>query len=256
MIIGLATLISILFFGGISETFLVDKLEKGAKQYIVDKERKKEITAELKEASKYIKAFNKKRKAQMKAFQDLNLNRDASRKDFSDFFDELIKERKQFQEKVLSNRVSLAKKIEQEEWDNIMKKSGESLEKKEKKLQKKTDKGKISQPFEKTNATIDKFVTDAGRKDKIHESLDQFIASQKLAVETLADMNSKDSDIISKKDATKEELMEMALALNELRFQALNNLVDFHMSAKEYLTQAEWDKIMKAFNKEMSITAH
>ena len=255
MIISTIALLTLLF-GSVSETFMVDKLEKGVKQYVVDKERKKEITAELKEVTKYVKAFNKKRKGDLKKFQELNFGRNASRHDFSDFFDELMKERKDFQEKVLSDRVRLSKKIEPEEWELIMKKSDESLDKKAEKQQKKTDKGKISEPFEKTKATIHKFVTDVERKDKIHESLDQFIDSQNFVVETLADMNSKDSEIINKRKATKEELMNLASALNELRSQSQNDLVDFHMSVKEYSTQAEWDKIMKAFNKEMTISAH
>ena len=31
------------FFGGVSEAFLIDKIEKGVKQYVVDKDRSKEI---------------------------------------------------------------------------------------------------------------------------------------------------------------------------------------------------------------------
>ena len=100
MIVGLATLISILFFGGVGETFLVDKLEKGVKQYVVDKERKKDITADLKITAKYVKAFNKERKNKLKTFQNLNADRNKSIEDFASFFEELISDRITFQKKV------------------------------------------------------------------------------------------------------------------------------------------------------------
>ncbi len=50
--------------------------------------------------------------------------------------------------------------------------------------------------------------------------------------------------------------MELADQLNELRRDGFDDLIDFHMSVKEFTTEAEWDQIMKAFNKELSITAH
>ena len=39
MIVGIITLITMLFFGGIQEYFLLDKLEKGTKIYIEDKDK-------------------------------------------------------------------------------------------------------------------------------------------------------------------------------------------------------------------------
>lgn len=71
MIIGSITLITILFFGGVSEYFLIDKLEKGVKEYVVEKNRQKEILADLKTSKAFIKEFNKKRKSQSKTFHTL-----------------------------------------------------------------------------------------------------------------------------------------------------------------------------------------
>jgi len=41
-----------------------------------------------------------------------------------------------------------------------------------------------------------------------------------------------------------------------MRRLIFDELIDFHMLVKENTTIAEWDKIMKAFNKELSITAN
>jgi hypothetical protein len=60
MILGTLALINMLFFGSM-EYFLVDKLEKGVKTYVLEKERRKEILVDLSDAEKEIKAFNKLR---------------------------------------------------------------------------------------------------------------------------------------------------------------------------------------------------
>ena len=256
MIVGLATLISILFFGGVSETFLVDKLEKGVKQYVLDKERKKEITADLKVSVKYIKAFNKERKSKFKSFQDLNANRLTSREELTLYFDELMNDRKHFQERVIGDRISILNKIESDEWELILINSKESIDKVNAKTQKKLDKGKISEPFEKTTAVIAKVITDKERKEKLDKALNTFIDSQEKTFEKLESMNTIDSGIISNKDASEKDLIKLAKELNELRKLAFNDLTSFHFSVKEFTTQAEWEQIMKAFNKELNITSH
>ena len=63
MLIGLATLITILLFGGGQDYFLVMNLDKGIKKFVVEKERKKEILAEFKIAKKEVKKLSKTRKA-------------------------------------------------------------------------------------------------------------------------------------------------------------------------------------------------
>lgn len=256
MLIGLATLISILFFGGVSETFLVDKLEKGVKQYVVDKERQKEITADLKVSTKYIKAFNKERKNSFKSFQDLNADRNTSIEEFNLFFDKLMNDRMAFQEKVIKDRISILNRIEPDEWELILEKSKESIEKASAKTQKKLDKGKISEPFVKTKSVIDEVVTDTERKEKIGKALSTFVRSQEKTVEKLKSMNSLDSDIINSKDASEKDILKLAEEINELRKITFSDLTSFHFSVKEITTEAEWEAIIKSFNKELSISTH
>ena len=132
----------------------------------------------------------------------------------------------------------------------------ESVEKTKVKQKKNVDKGKSAKPFEKTIATIEEHVIDTERKEKIQNALNIFIQSQTEAINKLRKMNAEDSNILNNKEASKAQLMELSEELNDLRRDGFNDLIDFHMLAKEFTTQAEWDKIMQAFNKELSITAH
>jgi len=256
MIIGTITLITLLFFGGVSEYFLVDKLEKGVKEFVIEKERQKEILADLKVSKAFIKEFNKKRKGQLKSFKEINADRNTSEEDLTAFFDQLMKERVEFQEKIIPDRINVANKINQDEWDNIIENSQASLQKTKEKQQKKVDKGKISEPFEKTVIAIEKYIIDDKKKEKVREVLDTFIGSQKEAADKLRKMNDEDNDVINNKNATKAELLELAGDLNELRQDAFESVIEFHLSVKENTTEEEWAPIMKAFNKEMTISAH
>lgn len=256
MLIGLATLISVLFFGGVSEYFLVDQLEKGVKKYVVEKEQKKEISADLKDATKFIKAFNKERKNDLKEFKVLNADRNTSDVELNIFFDGLMADRLAFQDKVIRSRIAIVSKIKADEWDSILELSRESVEKKKEKQQKKTDKGKVPQPFAKTMASIDKYITDSERKEKVEQAIQAFINSQLEMAQEFRDRNVVDNKIVIKKDASVDELEHLAKELNALRRLGFDKLIDFHMSTKKFTTHAEWDQIMKTFNKEISVSAH
>ena len=55
MIVGILTLFSMIFGNGSIDYFYVDKIDEGVKKEIVDKDRKKELQAELKA---YVKVVN------------------------------------------------------------------------------------------------------------------------------------------------------------------------------------------------------
>lgn len=254
MLIGLFTLISIFLFGGGNEYFLVDKLEKGVKEYVVDKERKKEITADLKDAAKHIKAYDKKRNNRFKDFLQLNSNRETTEKELDTFFDQLMQERKEFQEYIINRRVEIVNKIKPDEWVLILEKSAETVKKRNEKLQKEIDKGKMDEPFTKTKAYISDEITDKGKSKNLLTGLNEFIEYQNKAAEKIKSTNVSDSDLISKRDATVLELGELATKVNKLRSEGYQELINFHLFAKENTTDDEWNKLMKLFNKELNIT--
>lgn len=82
MIIGTVTLISILLSGGSYNTFVFADLDKYVKKVIVDKERNKEMSGELKIAKKNIKNFYKERKNGIKDLKNLNLDRNSQKSQF------------------------------------------------------------------------------------------------------------------------------------------------------------------------------
>jgi len=59
MIAGTIALLTFLFGGGSFEIFFVDQLENGVKEFVVEKDRQKEILDELKTSKAFIKKFNK-----------------------------------------------------------------------------------------------------------------------------------------------------------------------------------------------------
>ena len=256
MLIGLATLISILFFGGVSESFLVDKLEKGARKHIIEKDRRKEILADLKVSKDYIKAFNKKRNDQLKAFKEMNANKAMDRDDFESFFAAIIEERKEFQKYVIAERVKIAEKIEPDEWTLMMAMSSESVDKRRAKEEKKITKGKIGLPFAETRDVISEKVELEGHQANLREALDNFLAAETKIIDELAAMNVQDNKVLKNKNATSAELHKIAEKLNAMRMRGYNNLIDFHFTARDNASGEAWDALMKAFNKELTLTPH
>ena len=130
MIVGTITLLTILFSGGINEMFLIDRLEKGVKEYVIEKNRQKDILADLKTAKKFVDQYNKGRKTQLKEFKELYKNQATNDEALKAFFDVLHKERLVFQDEVIDYRLAIFNKIEDDEWNNIIEYSEASIDKK------------------------------------------------------------------------------------------------------------------------------
>jgi len=67
---------------------------------------------------------------------------------------------------------------------------------------------------------------------------------------------SNENNLLTNQNATKDELLKLGDTLNDMRRLIFDELIDFHMLVKENTNITEWDKIMKVFNKELSITAN
>jgi len=259
MIIGTIALITMLFGGGF-DFFFIDNLEKGVKEYVIEKDRRKEILADLKTSKKLISNYSKERKAKYKTFKKLNISPETTREDLVDFFNKLYKERVAYQKEIVDSRIAVNKKIKADEWDSIMVFSKTSLdkqiEKDQKKLEKNKDKGKDITPFVKTRKAITDNVLDSEKQQILKSGLDKMISSiEELMIET-GTINANESKLLTNQNATKDELLKLGNKLNEMRRLIFDELIDFHMLVKENTNITEWDKIIKAFNKELSITAN
>lgn len=255
MIIGTIALIAMLFGGGL-DFFFIDNLEKGVKEYVIEKDRKKEILADLKTSKKLISNYKKERKAKYKTFKKLNFSRETSKEELVGFFNKLYKERVAYQKEMVDERLVVIKKIKADEWDSIMLFSKISLEKQIEKKQKKLEKnnGKNIAPFVKTRKAITEYIIDSEKQQILKSGLDKMINSfEKLSIETET-INVNESKLLTHQNATKDELVKFGDKLNEMRRLIFNELIDFHMLVKENTNISEWGKIMKVFNKELCIT--
>ncbi len=260
MIIGTIALLTLLFGGGGLDFFFVDNLEKGVKEYVIEKDRKKEILADLKTSKKLVKNFHKERETNYKTFKKLNSSRETNKEDLVDFFNKLYEERVAYQKEMVDDRLAVIKNIKADEWDSIMVFSKASLdkqiEKEQKKLEKNKEKGKGLTPFVKTRKAITKNVPDSEKQQILKSGLDKMISSiEELTVET-ATFNVNESKLLANQNATKDELIKLGDTVNKMRQLIFDELIDFHMIVKENTNITEWDKIMKAFNKELSITSN
>jgi len=258
MVVATIALLTILFGGGALETFFIDDLNKGVKEYVVDEDRKKEILADLKNSKELVKEYNKQRKTRFKEFKELNTSRETTSKELTDFFNVLMDERGEFQNRFIDDRIAVSKKIKPDEWTAIIERAGPIEDKSQGKLQEKIDKAeaKGKEPFEKTREAITENVLDAARQQLLLGRLDAMLNNFNELAGRIDSFNVRDSGLLVRQDASKEEMKQVAGKINELRYATFNYLVGFHMVVKENTDAPEWDKIIKEFNKDMSLTVH
>jgi len=244
MIVGTIALISLLFFGGV-EYFLMDELEKGVKTYVVEKDRRKEIEADLKESMDIIKAFNKDRASKFKVLKEMNTNRDVTKKEFDEFYNDRHEERSTLQNNVISARLKVLPKLKEEEWEGIVKMSEESVIAKKEKAAKK----KPKDIFSKVIKTINKTIEDMDKASKAVTLVNDFEVARNAALKSLKSLNASDNEVLIKKNASFDELKSMAEGGISFRKEAYMAFLDFHFQMKDITNEIEWAKIMKEFNK-------
>ena len=244
MIIGTIALLNLLFFGGIQEYFLLDKLEKGVKSYVEDKDRRKEILTDLKTSKAIIKSFNKERKSKLKVFKEMNLDRNTRRQDAEKYFQDRQAELIQFQKKIIMERLTIIEKFSQEEWDNILAFSAEEAESRMSKEIK-----KAKDPFNSVIDQINKSITDSKRQDQAISILEEFKNKFDAITLKVSSLNASDNKILQNRNSTFDDLEAMTKETNALQKVAINAFIDLHFEMKEVTNESEWDKIIKEFNK-------
>ena len=258
MIIGTIALLTLLFGGGL-DYFFVEYIEKGVKEYVMEKDRKKEILADLKTSKKIIASYNKEREKKHKTFKKINISRETTKEELTSFFSELLEEREEYQNKMVDARITVNKQIKGDEWDSIMAFSKKSLnkeiEKKQKKLDKNKEKGKTFVPFVKTRKIITENIADKEKQQLLMSGLDKLINSIKELTSESSISNLYENKTLASKDATKDELINLSEKVNKMRQIIFNELINFHILVKQNTNATEWDKVMKTFNKELSITS-
>lgn len=255
MIIGIITALTILFGSGTFEVFFLPNFEKGVKEYVIGKERQKEITSDLKQVKGISKEYYKKRKSDIKRFESLNSSRLTNEEDFAEFFTIIQAKRDSMQKELIDARIHINTKIESSEWDSIVAfasaSSAKLLEKEQKKNEKKSNK-KSKELFDNTLKSISQVGNSENQKHLI-DGIDRFrVEIDKLST-NLENVYVNNKAILTKKDTSKQDLMKIAEELNMLRYTTYMEVVTFHKLVKNHTNEEEWEKIMKSFNKELTI---
>ena len=194
----------------------------------------------------------------MKNFYELNASYNSTSEDLIDFFNKVQDERIEFQDSIMDDRIAIADKITFDEWVLILDYSNIQadirLTEEKEKNDKAVEKDKVKEPFVKTREAIEENVLTEEKQKFIIDGLDDMIRTFNELGTEISSMNVKNNDILIRKDAGKEELKVMVDEMNVLRNLSFNQVLNFHMLVREHSTETEFEPIMKAFNKELSIT--
>lgn len=254
MIVAIAALISLLFLGGVNEAFLIEKFEKGVKEYVVEKDRRKEIQEDIKTTKKHIKNFNKQRKKQYASFQKMYKDETSSEQNFYAFYELLEKERLDLQNTIIDERLAIIDKIDKDEWDAILGLSGEKHDKAQAKVLKKIEKKGPAVLFPKTRKAINDVSSDENQKTTLNAGLDALVAELEDLGAKINAVNVRENEILINKDADKTMLKSVKKEMNSMRKATFEQMVDFHSLLTENTSTEQWNKIVKAFTKEMEMS--
>jgi hypothetical protein len=249
MIIGIASLIMMLFGGGSLDVFYIDKIEEGIKKEVVDKDRKKELQGGLQEYTKTIKEFNKVRKNQIKDLKKKNLDRSTSEEWYIEFYESRLQERIDLQKTFIRQRITLQKKINDEEWDAIMKTASDQTTKLAEKEQRNDGKKKDENAFRVQERAIVDNVADQERRMIILKALAIYEALYNQIHDSYETVNVNESLFLAEKDASKEKMLILAGILNDQRVSLYKGFTVFLIVMQNNATDEEWKPIMSAFNK-------
>ena len=255
MIVGTLTILALLFGSGSFEAFFLLDLDNGVKEFVMEKDRQKEILSGINDVEKRIVAFNKTRASDFKHFKEMNEDRNTSEEAFSKLFQDIQTKRDSLQNEIIDSRIIICNKIQQNEWDSIVVFSKSSYAKIQAKAKKKGDKD-MKQLFVKTGTIVTETIADDKRNNAIMEGLDGMSLKLETLLSKSETVDSDDHSVFTRKEASKEELLLMSVEMNELRNLIYKEIVGFHFTVTENTSSEEWSKIIKSFNKELEMAEY
>lgn len=247
MLIALATFISIVLLGGnMNEVFYVDDIDKLAKEYVIDTDRKDQVNGILSAAKKENKAFVSNRKAELKKFKSNLADTNVSDEALTLLVDSLQTEVIAYNESLVQYRIKVMEQITDEEWGNIIEASNEKTVKRLGKI-KPNDK----EAFRKTRGFIETGIEDPEVKKSLHDLLNELIVKTMEANEVVMKLNVMESEVLINRNSTKDELMDVLEQMTQLRSNMFRSVIIFRKSVLETCSKKEANGLMKAFNSEL-----
>ncbi len=251
MIIATIAALTILFSGGY-EIFFIENVEKGIKEYVIEKDRRSELLALTKEAKSLAKDYNKTRNSKYKDFKTLYTAFSTSEDQLNAFFDDLTQIQGEFQQDFMKKRVEVAAGITDQEWDEIAISSKAARQKKIDKAAKKSKKDK--EVFLKTKKAIAE-IEDTAKKEIILTELEKFTSDMMGLVKSIEAVNVHESELLVKKSSSESELLSLYDEINVLRSKTFESIVSFHSVVKENLDAETGEPLLETFYKDLEITA-
>lgn len=251
MIIGLVTLFALIFGGGSVDVFYIDKIEKGVKKYVTDKDRKAELNGYLKEYQTTYKAWNKEAKTDLKEFKLRNLDREGSIEWYESFFESRKIQRVELQKKYIGYRLKLQEGITDDEWTQIMAMSAGADQKQKDADAKQARKNADKDMLKKLRETTDENVTDPEARKAVTAAWDVFHKEYNDIGDAFDNLDVQNSEALANKYATQEDLAAVSVILNEIRAEALEAYIPMLVIVKENTTDEGYEAIMKEFNKHL-----
>ena len=242
-------LIFTLLSDGQIEIFYIDDLEKGVKEYVLDKDRKEEIQDSLKSFTKTVKSFYKTREDQVKALKKKNLEQSTTEKWFKNFFMERMDERRNLQAYTINMRYNLQQKITADEWGKIMGMSWADVAKDEAKAKKKALKNKDKSIFRNVEKTINENVNEKEKLELILSALNTYEKKNNELVTAYEEMDVKAGTFLADQNASKEQMKQYCEGLNDLRKNYYNSYLNFYFDLRSNSSEDEWQTIIKELNK-------
>ena len=113
----------------------------------------------------------------------------------------------------------------------------------------KASKKKPKDIFSKVIKTINKTIEEEDKASKAVKLVNDFEVVRNTAIKSIESLNASDNEVLTKKNASFDELKSMVEGGMSFRKEAYIAFVDFHFQMKDITNETEWAKIMKEFNK-------
>ena len=247
MVIAALSAFFLIFFGGGSDTFLLNPdLKKNVNTYVVDKDRKMEIEQVIKQVEQSQKSFREqKKKGYNKKVEALNMNRASTLNDFKVVFDNFYKELSVIQDRFLDSELKIRSLIKPNEWDSIMTKVLQTPDKEKTRKHLLKENEKLHDDLLKA---CEKHIPDAAGKEKARMIVDEYQKKGDTLTEAFLDLGYRYRESIRPYKVTRKDFEPQRTAMLKLRRSYTDYLVTMRFNLLEITPEAEWNGLARELN--------
>lgn len=245
MLIGIATLLMLLFGGG-QDTFMLNPyLKKQIKTHVGDKDRRSGIDELIKQVKKDQAAFLKERKKTIKALTELNSDYKTTVSQFETLFDEYYDRRVALQNTYLDREMKIRELITEGEWDKIM---TSVLEQPDKEKARRRVLEKNEKMYAGLAGTCEKTMTNKDTLAKAKEIIDRHRKVTESFIEEFLDLGYRNLEPIRKYNATRADFELIRKQMSDHHRKYLTSVIELRFDLVSLASEKEWWSIGKELN--------